>query len=86
MSDFEELKAHLNDLKAEMQANTKLTTDGFSTMNGRVKTLEISEARREGRESVMNTSIDFKKLSIVVPVIIALAGAIAWVMSRTIIK
>lgn len=40
-------------LEQKIDDNSKLTSDGFSKLNGRLKKIELKEARREGVESVV---------------------------------
>lgn len=46
----ESLQQEIRDLRSEIRENTKLTKNGFETVNGRIKKLELAEATREGFE------------------------------------
>lgn len=82
-----ELKRDIHELRDEVKANTKVTLEGFETMNGRVKTLELSEARRQGRESVSNGSdLDWKKLALQLVGILATGAAIGLAIARAVLK
>lgn len=47
----ESIQQEIRDLRREIGENTKLTKNGFETMNGRVKKLELDKAWRDGNDS-----------------------------------
>lgn len=69
------LKEDVKEIKSDLKANTEVTRKGFETINGRIKVLELAEAERKGRESmVKGNSIDWE--GIIKLALKALAGAI----------
>ena len=87
MSEYKELKKALDELKAEMKANTHLTQEGFNLINGRVKKLELDAARREGRDSVLNTQdLSWKKVTMQLLTILTTASAIAYLIAQYVLK
>lgn len=51
----ESIQQEIRDLRNEIRENTNLTKQGFDTMNGRVKKLELTEATRQGMEQGLKT-------------------------------
>lgn len=51
----ETFQQDLRDLRKEIKENTELTKNGFETMNGRVKKLELDKAWRDGQDNGMKS-------------------------------
>lgn len=86
MSELQEVKNDVKGLRAELKANTDLTRKGFETMNGRVKKLELKEAERKGRESVVKSDYDWKTITKALIGIISTAVAIAYLYAQAVFK
>lgn len=52
----------LERIEQKMDLNNTMTQDGFKTMNGRVKVLELSEARRQGAEDAVGKTKSAKNI------------------------
>lgn len=53
MGEIEEIKNHLAELSVELRNNNTAIDNLKDVMNGRIKALEVAEAKRQGRESVV---------------------------------
>lgn len=74
--EIHNLKEDVQEIKADIKANTDLTRQGFETMNGRVKKLEIFKAKQEAVQEISKGGqIDWNSLAQLA--LKALGGAIA---------
>lgn len=74
--EINNLKEDIQEIKADVRANTELTRQGFDTMNGRVKKLEIFRAQQEAVQEISKGGqIDWNSLAHLA--LKALGGAIA---------
>lgn len=63
-TEIREIKDTVKDIQKDVK-------DGFSKVNGRISALEISEAKRQGRESVITSGeMDWKKMAFILGSII----------------
>ncbi len=86
-SDIREIKQQFRELRDELKQNTRLTQDGFEKMNERVQKLELDQARREGRDSVMNTAdLDWKKVALALVGILKTAATAALLIAQAVLK
>lgn len=77
------IQEDIRELRNEMRANTELTRKGFETMNGRVKKMELENAERKGKESVLKGSdLDWKKFAFGLLGILTTASAIALAVAQ----
>lgn len=82
----QEFMADNGEIKSQVQAGIAATDNLKSVMNGRVKKLEIKEARREGAESVTKPTSGISMISKnVIAGVVALAIA-AVALARTIVE
>lgn len=92
MSDSQDIRAEIAQLRVDMQANTKLTQDGFDKVNGRIKSIEYKQAFQEGASSVNKTTGDddwrkatFKLIGLIAA-IVALASTAAGIVASVVLK
>lgn len=87
MSDIGEIKNDIKDIRADVKEVVQKVDAGFSTMDGRVKNLELEQARQQGRESVMKGSnMDWRKLSGGLILILGTSLSIAYVIIERLVK
>lgn len=88
------LRQELKDLQEDVRDNTKLTREGFDTMNGRVKKLELKQAYQEGAESATKVTLgdggDWKKVTFkligLLVGIVALSSTAAGIVAQVVLK
>lgn len=77
------IQEDIRELRNEMRANTEITRKGFEVMNGRVKQIELENAERKGKESVLKGSdLDWKKFAFGLLGILTTASAIALAVAQ----
>lgn len=71
-----ELKELIKELSKKVDKNNDMTETGFKTMNGRVKTLELYQARQEGIQSV-NRPVNINWTKIIIAIVSVATAALS---------